>query len=310
MAAPSASPTGSTAAPRTVARLSSEFWWLLKEVARGFGRDHVSMLAKQTAYSLLFALPSLMVMLVAMAAIVDKRTEAGLSEALNRAIDERAPDVLQPLLEHLVQHAITEMSESSAGVAALISLLIAVWGVAGAVGTLVFACNLVYGIVDRRSYVARKLLTLVLTVVGGGLVVTAFVLFTFGRLIGDWVEETTDRQGILVELAANAGGWSIALVACSLAGLYAMAPDAKTSFRWILPGVGVTTLVIYLEFVGFEFLLAARRSGERLRLGRQRPDPALVPLPDERDRHRRRGDQCPVGVAPRPQAGGVPRAPP
>ena len=255
MATPLASLIGSTVTFRIVTRLSSEIWWLLKEVVGGVGRHRVSMLAKQSAYSLIFAFPSLFIVLFSVAAIVDNRTEAGLSDALLRLIDEKAPDELEPLLEHLVQHAIAEMSSSTAGLAALFSLLLAVWGVAGAVGTLIYACNRVYGVADRRSYVARKLLTLALTGIGGFLVAAAFVLFTFGRSIGEWVAESTDRQDILVQLVSNARPWAIALVACTLLLLYALAPDVELSMRWIVPGVAGVTGVITLASLGFEYLV-------------------------------------------------------
>ena len=90
-------------------------------------------LAKQSAYSLLYAIPSMLIVLVSLAAIVDRQTGAGVSGALQRFIAEQAPEELQPLLASLVQYAIVETSEQAAIIAAIVSLVIAVWGGAGGV---------------------------------------------------------------------------------------------------------------------------------------------------------------------------------
>ena len=69
---------------------------------------------RQAAYSLLYAFPSILVLLVSLAAIVDQNTGSGLSTALRQTIAEQAPDELQPLLESLVQYALVETSQNTA----------------------------------------------------------------------------------------------------------------------------------------------------------------------------------------------------
>src|ERR671912_576942 len=101
---------------------------VLFEIAQDIRRHQPSQLAKQSAYSLLYAVPSVLIVLVSLAAIVDKNTGYGVSDALRTFISEQAPDELQPLLASLVQHAVVETSESEAIVAVLVSLVIAIWG--------------------------------------------------------------------------------------------------------------------------------------------------------------------------------------
>jgi membrane protein len=238
------------AAPHCVA-----VWSVLNDIVCGIRRHRVSLLAKQSAYSLLYAIPSLFVMLVSLASIVDNYTDAGLSDALNRAIEERAPDVLKPLLESFVQNAIAETSQSSAVATALISLLIAIWGISGAVGSLVYSCNYVYDIVDGRPYIVRKLLTLGLSIFGGLLVVAGFLLFTFGQRFANWLADEMDMNSTLVGILSTSRRWSIALVACSLVLLYSLGPNVPKSIRWVLPGVISATAAIYLLFVAFERLV-------------------------------------------------------
>jgi membrane protein len=230
-------------------------WSALTDIVGGIQRHRVSLLAKQSAYSLLYAIPSLFVMLVSLAAIVDKHTEADLSDALDRAIEKQAPEALKPLLESLVQNAIIETSQSSAVATALIALLIAIWGISGAVGSLVYSCNYVYDIVDKRPYIVRKLLTLGLSIVGGLLVVAGFLLFTFGQRFANWLADETDRNSPLIGILSSSRRWSIALVACSLLLLYSLGPNVPKSIRWVLPGVISATAAIFLVFAAFDLLV-------------------------------------------------------
>jgi uncharacterized BrkB/YihY/UPF0761 family membrane protein len=75
---------------------------LIFEIAEEIRHHQPSQLAKQSAYSLLYAVPSVLIVLVSLAAIVDKNSGAGVSEGMRQFISEQAPHELQPLLESLV----------------------------------------------------------------------------------------------------------------------------------------------------------------------------------------------------------------
>src|SRR5215211_1923510 len=81
---------------------------VIVEIAKEISRHKPSHLAKQSAYSLLYAVPSVLIVLISLAAIVDKTTGAGVSETLRHFIAEQVPAELQPLLASLVQRAIVE----------------------------------------------------------------------------------------------------------------------------------------------------------------------------------------------------------
>src|SRR5215211_2747269 len=127
------------------------------------------MLARQAAYSLLYALP----------AIVDRYTHSHLATTLQREIDKRAPEELKPLLDSLVQHAVAEQSGTAAAEDAVIALAITLWGGASGTGALIYACNRVFDVSDKRSFVRRKLLTLA----GGSLVIAAFIFVVRGERV-------------------------------------------------------------------------------------------------------------------------------
>jgi membrane protein len=238
-----------------------EAWPFVVGLVREVGRQPVSMLAKQAAYSLLYAIPSILIVLASVTSIVDKQTNARTSEELQDFIEDRVPEELQPLLTTLVDSAITETSQGTAAITALVSLGVAIWGGAGGVGALIYACNLVYDVRDRRSYVRRTLLKLGLLIVGVVGIVFAFVVFAFGQRIGEWIERRTDRADLLVGLLTSGRGWPLALVAASLLLLYILAPDVEKSIRWVLPGTAAATLAVAIMFAGLDLILKISNPG-------------------------------------------------
>jgi membrane protein len=234
---------------------------VLVEIAQGIHRYHPSKLAKQAAYSLLYAIPSALIVVVSLAAIVDKNTGAGVSEALFTFISEQAPAELQPLLASLVQRAVVETSESEAALAALVSLAIAVWGGAAGVGALIDAINSVYGIRSTRSFIKGTALKLGLMFLGGAMVIGSFVLLTFGRLLGEWVTGAVGRGTTLVNFLSSGPVWALLLLTASLLLLYWLAPDIQTSIRWVLPGTAIATIAILVTFAVMDLLLRFSNPG-------------------------------------------------
>ena len=218
-------------------------------------------LAKQSAYSLLYAVPSVLIVLVSLAAIVDKNTGAGVSDALQRFIAEQAPRELQPLLASLVQNALVETSEQAAIVAAVVSLVIAVWGGAGGVGALVQAINAVYDIRDTRPFFKATGLNLGLMLLDGALVVGAFILLIFGRRLGEWLVGIVGYGTTLVNLLLSGPVWALVMLTAALLLLYWLAPNIAQSFRWILPGTAVATLGILAVFAVLDVILSVSNPG-------------------------------------------------
>jgi membrane protein len=238
-----------------IGRTWSRTWPIVSGLISAFVDHPVSMLAKQAAYSLLYALPAIIALLVSLTSLVDRYTDTSLAETLQREIDEHVPEELQPLLDSLVQHAVAEQSGTTAAVSAVIALGIALWGGASGTGALVYACNLVFDVFDTRSYIARKLLTLVLTLGGGAMVIAAFVLVLLGERIGAWIAEKTGWSSSLIDFLVSSRLPPALLLFVAVASLYWFAPDVPRSRRWVLPGTILVTLFTMLAFVAFDVLV-------------------------------------------------------
>jgi membrane protein len=257
----SPTPTQPTATANAPPNRWRNAWSFLYELVLAVTHQPVSMLAKQAAYSLLYAIPSILIVLVSLTAIVDERTNAGASAALQEYIIERVPPELQPLLNALFDAAIAETNQSTAVLAALVSFGVAVWGGAGGAGALIYACNLVYDVRDRRSWFRRTLLKLTLMVVGGVGTVAGFILFAFGQRIGEWIAAHTARESPLVDLLDSGRGLSLVLVTGTLLLLYVLAPDIDKSIRWLLPGTFAATTVVGITFLGLDLILRFTNPG-------------------------------------------------
>lgn len=219
---------------------------LLAEIVLAIKEHDPSLLAKQAAYSLLYAVPSILVMLVSLAAIIDKNTGAEISGSLQTAIQEQAPANLRPLLESLVQYALVETSENTAFVAVIVSLAVAVWSATGGVGALMYAINAVYDIKDRRPFIKAAAIKVGLMLLGGILVIAALFLLAFGRRLLEWLPNIAVVDGVFNTILSSSPLWAMVLLVASLLLLYWFGLDSPKSLRWIVPGAVIATLAIGL----------------------------------------------------------------
>lgn len=222
-------------------------WYALgTELVRAVQEHQPSLLAKQAAYSLLYAIPSILIVLVSLAAIVDQNSNFEISEALQNFIGERAPMALQPLLGSLVQYALVETSQETAVAAALLSTAIALWGAAGGVGALIYAINEVYDVKDGRSFIKGAAIRLGLMLLGGVLVLASFLLLAFGRLVLDWLPDIAEAGGVLPAILASSPLWALVMFFVAIFLLYWLGLDTPKSPRWLLPGAVVAAVAIGL----------------------------------------------------------------
>jgi membrane protein len=238
----------------TIERMRSS-WPVVFGIVDAVKCHKISMLAKQAAYSLLYALPAMIALLVSLTGLLDEHAGTNLSASLLREIDERVPEELQPLLESLVQHAVDQQNSANAAIGVIIALGVAIWGGAGGTGALVYACNRVFDVSDTRSFMSRKLLTLGLTLAGGALVIASFILVVLGERIGDWIAEKLGRSSSVIDLLVSNGLGAALLLFVAVGGLFWFAPDVPHSRRWVLPGTVLVTVATLLAFFAFDLLM-------------------------------------------------------
>lgn len=219
-------------------------------------------LAAQVAYSLVFAVPALLLFLLAIAAVIDKRTGIPVADRLRDGIDEYAPESLQELLDSIVDNAVVRAGGETASLGAVAAVLFAIWGASGGVNALINACNRAYGLPDTRSFVAKRVLALLLTGVFALFSLLTTVLFIGGRELEQAVYARLDLGG------GEQRAWELlrwpafALpVACALFLLYTIGPVFRPPVRWTAVGALAAAAAWLLLLAGFRFILTLINPG-------------------------------------------------
>ena len=233
----------------------TQAWPLVAALVAAFQRHPVPMLARQAAYSLLYALPALVALLFALSSLVDRYTDSDLSRALLREIEERAPDELQDVLTAIVESAVAAQDGTTVALGALIALGVTLWGWAGGTTALIYACNRVYALTDTRSWLTRKLLALALTLASGALVIVALLLVLLGDRLATAIAERWGWSPAVLDTLLGSAAVPALLVFGAVGLLYWLAPDVPHTIRWMLPGALLTTVATTIAFVGFDALV-------------------------------------------------------
>ncbi len=213
-------------------------------------------LAAEVAYSIVFALPSLMLMLVTIAVLADASTGSAISAAIESAIRRQAPAEMQPLLLSMVETASERAAATAPTVGAALSSLIALWIAGGGFAALAGACARAGGRPDTRPFLVRRALAagsvLILVVM---LIVSVF-LFIFGEAIGRQIgqefggEETFARVWNALQEPLG-----LVVVTATLLFIYRVGAGVRRSWRWLLPGALLVAVLLFLLMRGFGLYL-------------------------------------------------------
>lgn len=232
------------------------------EIGREYQAHNPGLLARQAAYALLYAIPSVLLVLVSLAVLVERNTGFAVSAALQEFIATQTPGEVQPLLASLVQAAIVETTANAALLAALAALGIAVWSAAGGVGALMYAVNEVYDIRDTRSFVKATVTRLGVMLLGGILVVGAFILLIFGQRLADWLASgPVNLDPAITGLLTSGPLWSLGLLFASLLLLYWFSLDLPKSFRWLIPGAALAALAVAIVVTLLDLIVTFTNPG-------------------------------------------------
>jgi len=154
-----------------------------------------------------------------------------------------------------------ETSADTAMVAVLVSLIIAIWGAAGGVGSLIYAINQVYEVRTARPFLKAAAINVGLTLLCGVLVVASLLLLAFGQLLLERFPRLAAEGGLLAGIFASSPMLALVLFFCSLLLLYWFALDAPKSLRWLLPGALLATVAMGILFALIDFLLSRTNPG-------------------------------------------------
>jgi membrane protein len=233
--------------------LPKHVWWAtVKRTFREFNDDDMfDWAAALTYYSVLSLFPAIIV-LVSLVGLAGESATGPLIENIQQLAPGQARDMLVDVVRQLAG------ASGTAGVAAIIGLLSALWAASGYIGGFIRASNAIYEVEEGRpvwkTIPLRVVLTLamviLLAVCALGVVVTGTVADRVGHMLG------LGSTGVLVWDIAK---WPVLalLISLAIALLYWASPNVRhPGFRWLTPGSMLAVLVWVVASAGFGFYVA------------------------------------------------------
>lgn len=211
--------------------------------------DHVSFAAAGVAfYGFLALVPALAAVISVYGLVADPTDAAQRMEQLLSSL----PSDAQTLLSNQIS-SIAESSSGALSVTLVVSIALSLWAASSGMAHLVEATNLVYRETDQRGFLARRGLSLVLTV--GGAVAGAAVLVVLTVLL----PALTDALPSAVSWFPGLLGWVLlgAVFVVALGALYRVGPQREApEWRWVTPGALVAVVAFVAATLAFSFYVA------------------------------------------------------
>ncbi|GAA4585231.1 membrane protein [Actinoplanes octamycinicus] len=224
----------------------------LKRTFKQFSEDNVSdWAAALTYYGVLSIFPGALVIV----SVLGMLGPAG-QRTVTDAVGEIAPN---PQLQELVNTVLSQVKGTgSAGLAAVIGLLVAFWSASGYIAAFMRASNAIYDVPEGRPIWKTLPIRVGVTAVVGVMLIASAAIVVFTGDLARVVGEKIGLGGVAVT-TWNIAKWPVLVILVSLmfAILYWASPNAKTGgFRWVSPGGIFAVLLWVAASAGFAVYLA------------------------------------------------------
>jgi membrane protein len=207
--------------------------------------DHVMAFAGNLTYKGLFAIFPFFTFLLSLLGLFNAE------DLVNTMVDKLSGVAPQSATE-FIEGQLLSITQSQAASAftfgAIISILLALWGVSGAFRSVMEAMNVMYEVEEDRPFWKVYGLSIFMSLTVIVLLVGALVLVIFGESIGVRVADLVGLGSVFATLWSIVQWPVVALVVLfAFALIYYFAPAAKQRFRWISPG-SILAFVFWLIF--------------------------------------------------------------
>jgi membrane protein len=207
--------------------------------------DHVMAFAGNLTYKGLFATFPFFTFLLSLLGLFNA------TDLVNTMVDKLsgvAPQSTTKFIEGQLLGITQSQAESAFTFGAIISILLALWGVSGASRSVMEAMNVMYEVEEDRPFWKVYGLSIFMSLAVIVLLVGALVLVIFGESIGVRVADLVGLGAVFATLWSIVQWPVVALVVLfAFALIYYFAPAAKQRFRWISPG-SILAFVFWLIF--------------------------------------------------------------
>ena len=207
--------------------------------------DHVMAFAGNLTYKGLFAIFPFFTFLLSLLGLFNA------TDLVNTMVDKLsgvAPQSATAFIEGQLLAITQSQAESAFTFGAIVSILLALWGVSGAFRSVMEAMNVMYEVEEDRPFWKVYGLSIFMSLAVVVLLVGALVLVIFGESIGVRVADLVGLGSVFATVWSIVQWPVVALVVLfAFALIYYFAPAAKQRFRWISPG-SIVAFVFWLVF--------------------------------------------------------------
>ena len=207
--------------------------------------DHVMAFAGNLTYKDLFAIFPFFTFLLSLLGVFNA------TDLVNVMVDKlsgTAPQSATRFIEGQLLSITQSQAESAFTFGAIISILLALWGISGAFRSVMEAMNVMYEVEEDRPFWKVYGLSIFMSLAVIVLLVGALVLVIFGESIGVRVADLVGLGSLFATLWSIVQWPVVALVVLfAFALIYYFAPAVKQRFRWISPG-SILAFVFWLIF--------------------------------------------------------------
>lgn len=218
-------------------------------------------LAAQVSYSLIFAMPSILLIVAVVALSIDRQTGFAISDEVKVLVVATLPPGVQPVVAGLIDESMAQARRGPSTVSALVAVAVALFAAGNGLGELATAFDRAAEIDDSRPAWQKRFIFTASAVLIGLVLVVAFTLYVWG---GDLIALLAERYHL-------AGDWErgwlalqvpviILLVFAGTTLLY-MSSSGRYCFRETAPGAAVATGLWLLIVKGFQFYLQVANPG-------------------------------------------------
>jgi membrane protein len=207
--------------------------------------DHVMAFAGNLTYKALFAIFPFFTFLLSLLGLFNATDLVNtMIERLSGVVPQTATSFIEDQLLGITQ----SQAESAFTIGAIISILLALWGISGAFRSVMEAMNVMYEVEEDRPSWKQYGISIFISLAVIVLMLTALGIVVFGQSVGGGLAGAIGLGSVFQTV------WSIAqwpILACivlfAFALIYYFGPAAKQKWRWISPG-SILAFVFWLLF--------------------------------------------------------------
>ncbi len=221
-------------------------------------RDHdVTGLAQQVAYNILFAVAPLLIFLTAFSGFVVQQVNDDIANPalpILDWLDENLPTDAAEFLKGPVESAVNTSPQFLVSIGGLLTL----WSAKNAMAAIMKGLNAMYGLEDKRSFVKKNVVALLLTIGLAVSIIVAGILQLLGTEAGEDIAGWVGLDAAW-EATVRIVQWPVtaALVTIIIVLIHRFAPHFDGPLRWYLPGAAFTTIGLVISTIALQIYFSS-----------------------------------------------------